>query len=84
MEDYLDPLEHEWESVSAKPDDEFRPEALTALEGFHSKWSAGKSTFPSFRTPYYEARKDLMKLLANRRTGIEPAGRDRGSSTPRA
>ena len=68
MENYLGPLEDEWEAVGLIPDDKFRAESQKALEGFYVKWDTKKSTFRQFREPYYSARRALMTLLASKRT----------------
>ena len=63
MEDYLNPLEDEWEKIGEAPADEFHAESLEALNGFSVKGVDHVSTFEHFRMPYYEARALLITAL---------------------
>jgi hypothetical protein len=76
MESYFDGIDKEYRSVSTAPEN-FRPEQLPALRLFRARTGSGEaSNFHLLRTPYYEARDALIKLLAQKRTGSGPKQTD--------
>jgi hypothetical protein len=73
METYLKHLWDECEAVAANPDDEFQAVRLETLRRFVAKLGGEeKSNFPVFHEHYYDARKKLIILLANKQTSARP------------